>query len=139
MANKNSRFLTKAKPPPQSINSHTIENKILLGLFPAHCSDLFPSLEFIELPIRKVLNETGERINYCYFVNSGLVSVLNVMNDGKSVEVGLSGREGFVGLPVIVGFRTSASRAVVQIAATALRIQAAKLVSLLPRCPSLRY
>ena len=42
-----------------------------------------------------------------YFVNDGLASVLNVMADGKSVEVGLAGKEGFIGLPLIVGLSTS--------------------------------
>lgn len=54
----------------------------------------------------------------------GLASVLDVMADGKSVEVGLTGKEGFVGLPLIVGFASSASRVSVQIEGAAFRLSA---------------
>jgi len=49
---------------------------------------------------------------------SGLSSVLNVMLDGKRIEVGLTGKEGFVGLPLAVGFATSSTLTIIQIAAT---------------------
>ena len=72
-----------------------------------------------------------------FFCNSGMISILTVLSDGKSVEVGLVGHEGFVGLPLIVGFRTTPTRAVVQIDATAFRMSAAALTDLLRRCPLL--
>jgi hypothetical protein len=40
-------------------------------------------------------------IKYAYFMNSGVASVLNVMRQGKTIEVGLTGTEGFVGLPLL--------------------------------------
>jgi CRP-like cAMP-binding protein len=59
------------------------------------------------------------------------------MSDGKSVEVGLTGKEGFVGLPLIVGFTTSASRVITQIAGSAFRISASALPELLRKCRTL--
>jgi CRP-like cAMP-binding protein len=70
-------------------------------------------------------------------MNSGLASVLNVMEDGKSVEVGLTGKEGFVGLPLVVGFASSPSRVIIQIEGSAYRISASALVELLRKCPTL--
>ena len=74
-----------------------------LGL-PAKESDAVrKSLEFIELPTHSVLHEAGEPIKFAYFIESGLASVLTMMIDGKSVEVGLAGTDGFIGLPLVVG------------------------------------
>ena len=90
---------------PSDGDGHSMHNEILAGLSKKECEAVFSNLEFVEMRIHDVLNEMGEPIKYCYFVNSGLTSILNVMSDGKSVEVGLTGKEGFVGLPVVVGLR----------------------------------
>ena len=50
-----------------------------------------------------MLHEPGDTLKSAYFCNSGLVSILSVFPDGKSVEVGLVGKEGFIGLPLVVG------------------------------------
>jgi CRP-like cAMP-binding protein len=89
------------------------------------------------MPTHTIANEMGEAIACGYFVNSGLVSILTVLSDGKSVEVGLTGKEGFVGLPLVVGLKTSGVRAIVQVAGTAFRINSGKMVSVLRQCPSL--
>jgi len=72
-----------------------------------------------------------------YFGNTGLASVLAVQPDGKSIEVGLIGNEGFVGIPIVFGFKTSATRVVAQSDGTAYRIDADTLRKLLPKCPKL--
>jgi len=118
-------------------DGHSMHNEILVGLPKKECEAVFSNLEFVEMRLHDVLNEMGEPIKYCYFVNSGLASILNVMSDGKSVEVGLTGKEGFVGLPVVVGLNTSANRVVTQIAGTAFRISARKMAEVLRRCPQL--
>jgi CRP-like cAMP-binding protein len=59
------------------------------------------------------------------------------MADGKSVEVGLTGAEGFVGVPLVAGFQTSPTRVIMQIAGSAFRIPAADLVRGLRECPKL--
>jgi CRP-like cAMP-binding protein len=70
-------------------------------------------------------------------MNNGMASVLTVQPDGKSVEVGLIGKEGFVGLPVIFGFKTSALRVNVQADGTAHRVDVPTLLKILPKCPQL--
>ena len=69
-----------------------------------------------------------------YFCNTGMVSILSVLSDGRCVEVGVVGKEGLVGLPLVAGFRTASNRAVVQIEATAYRIGADALETLLRTC-----
>ncbi len=93
--------------------------------------------ETVALPARTILTEMGAPIEFCYFINSGVVSIIHVMSDGKSVEVGLTGKEGFVGLPVIVGYTTSSTRAIVQIAGAGFRTRTQDLIRLLGNCPKL--
>jgi CRP-like cAMP-binding protein len=111
-----------------------IANDILRSLPSKECNQLFPHLEFVRLKLHQVLHETGETIRSAYFLNSGLGSVLTTQPDGKSVEVGLIGKEGFVGIPVIFGFKTSGLRVVTQADGTAYRIDAATLLKALPHC-----
>jgi len=70
-------------------------------------------------------------------LNSGLGSVLTTQPDGKTVEVGLIGNEGFVGVPVIFGFKTSGLRVITQGDGTAYRVEADTLLRILPKCPEL--
>jgi CRP-like cAMP-binding protein len=94
-------------------------------------------LEFVRLPARFTLNEAAKSIEFAYFINSGLASVLTVMNDGKSVGVGLTGKEGFVGVPLLVGLKNSPTRAIMQVAGSAFRIAAKDLGEVLQGCQPL--
>ena len=89
-----------------------IRNGLLAGIPGGECASLLKKLEFVDLPRATVLNEAGQPIKYAFFINSGLASVLNVMNDGNVIEVGLCGSEGFVGLPLLAGLKTSAVRVI---------------------------
>jgi len=66
-----------------------------------------------------------------------MISILSMFADGKSVEVGLVGKEGFIGLPLVAGFRTSPTRSIAQIDGTAFRVDGQALVAILPECPKL--
>jgi CRP-like cAMP-binding protein len=106
---------------PADGDGNLIANEILLSLSPDQRSQMLSKLELVRLKLHQVIHEPGETIKSGYFVNSGLISVLAVQPDGKSVEVGLIGKEGFVGLPLLVGYRTSPTRTVTQGDATAYR------------------
>ena len=90
------------KPRAGSSDGHRIHNRILLDLPRKECDAVVSKLEFVQLPVRSVLNEMSQPIEFCYFVESGLASVLNAMPGEKSVAVGLAGKKGFVGLPILV-------------------------------------
>jgi CRP-like cAMP-binding protein len=83
---------------------------------------LFPRLEHVRFKVGHILHETGDTLKSAYFMNSGRVSLVSVFPDGKGVEVGLVGREGLIGLPLAAGFRTANTRAIIQIDASAFRI-----------------
>jgi CRP-like cAMP-binding protein len=134
-----------AKPPPsvpgaKSSNDgdgNAISSKILLHLSRNECQQLLPELELVRLKLHQVIIEAGETMKSGYFVNTGILSVLAVQPDGKSVEVGLIGNEGFLGLPLLVGYRTSPTRVVCQADGTAYRCDAQALRRVLRDCPEL--
>lgn len=126
-----------ASPSVQDADGNPISNQILLALPLGERESLLPKLEFVRLKLHQVLSESGDTLKSGYFCNSGMFSILNVMSDGSNVEVGLVGKEGFLGLPLIAGFRTSNTRAVVQADATAHRIGAEPLRAALEQCPRL--
>jgi CRP-like cAMP-binding protein len=123
--------------PPNDGDGNAIGSKILLSLSPKECDNVFAELEFVRLKLHQVIHEAGETIKSGYFVNSGLFSVLAVQPDGKSVEVGLIGNEGFIGLPLLVGYHTSPTRILVQGDGTAYRCNARVLMRVLRKCPEL--
>ncbi len=135
---KSTHISATKRPPPIDENGNNIHNEILLSLPNGERELLFPKLEFVRLKVHHLLHETGDALKSVYFCNSGMISILSVFPDGKSVEVGLVGEEGFVGLPLLVGFRTAPTRAISQIDATAFRVDGNALLLLLPKCPQLQ-
>jgi hypothetical protein len=62
------------KLSPAATDGNSIHNEILLGLPRKECDVVFSDLESVEMRTHDLLNEMGEPIEYCYFVNSGLAS-----------------------------------------------------------------
>jgi CRP-like cAMP-binding protein len=117
--------------------SRDVRNGLLLGIPEGERASLLKKLEFIDMPRATVLNEAGQPIKYAFFINSGLASVLNVMNDGNVIEVGLCGAEGFVGLPLLAELKTSAMRVIMQVAGSGFAIPAKEFLEALKKCPTL--
>ncbi len=101
-----------------------MKNQLLAALPIEEYQNLAPHLESVELPLRQVLHEAGEPIEYVYFPTEAMISLVSIMKDGSTVEVALIGREGMVGIPVILGGDSTTSQAVVQVAGRGLRLQA---------------
>ncbi|HEY3973930.1 MAG TPA: Crp/Fnr family transcriptional regulator [Candidatus Sulfotelmatobacter sp.] len=129
------RFASKL--PDEDGDGNAVHNTILLGLPPQESKLLFPKLEFVRLMTHHILHEPGDTLKSAYFCNSGLISILSAFPDGKTVEVGLVGKEGFVGIPLLAGFQTASTRAIAQIEATAFRVNSEVLIAILRQCPSL--
>lgn len=116
-----------------------IGNHILLSLPEPEYQALRPFLGFVQMPHHGSLHEPGERIEFVYFPNRGLVSLVVAMKEGKTVEVGVVGNEGLVGTPAAVGLNRSPHRAVVQIAGDGFRIRVDALRGALPLTPQLQF
>jgi CRP-like cAMP-binding protein len=83
---------------------------------------LTPQLEHLPLPVNFVLHDRGAPIEYAYFCNSGVGSLVTEFSDGNSVEVGVGGRDGFWGGPLLAGVLSVPDRAFMQIGGEGYRI-----------------
>lgn len=109
------------------------ENRILGALPPEEYACLSPYLELVRLPAGRTLYEAADTVRHAYFLTGGMVSLLSMMERGATVEVGAVGNEGMVGLPPILRDNVTPYRAIVQIPAVAVRIQARGLRSVFDR------
>jgi CRP-like cAMP-binding protein len=115
-----------------------VSNLILLSISDSDYSLLRPHLEYVKLPSHLVLHEAGGKLECAYFPNRGLISLVVVMKDGKTVEAGILGNEGFSGTPVAVGLSNDPLRAVVQISGDGFRVEAGALQNTLESAPHLQ-
>ena len=99
-------------------------NRLLAALPQDEYEHLLPNLKIVPLIFGEMIYEAGDLISQVYFPNSGIVSLLASVAARATLEVGIVGREGMVGLPVFMGVKTSRDRAVVQGAGLALRMKA---------------
>lgn len=104
--------------------SHPTENQILAALDAADYQHFLSQLEQVALSQGDVVYEPGDKINYLYFPETAVFSMLCMMSDGGTAEVGPVGREGLVGLNVFFGAETTPTQLVVHVAGTARRIAA---------------
>jgi CRP-like cAMP-binding protein len=115
-----------------------VGNLILLSASDSDYSSLRPHLEYVSLPNHLVLHEGSEKLEFAYFPNGGLISLVVVMKDGKTAEAGILGNEGFTGIPAAVGLSRSPMRAVVQITGDGFRVEVAALQYTLESTPHLQ-
>lgn len=102
------------------------ENSLLAALSRNDRGRLIAGLEPVTLKFGDVLYEPGEKIRHVYFPRNALVSLLVLADGHLALEVGLIGREGMVGVPLVLGAGTSSVRALVQGGGTALRMVSAR-------------
>ncbi len=113
-------------------------NVILLSLPDVEYDLLRPCLEPVDLPQYRVLHEPGEKIDFTYFLNEGMTSRVALSRDGRSVEVGIVGKEGMVGMSLTMGLQRETFRAIMQMSGGGLRIRAEAFQEILPVAPILR-
>ena len=97
----------------------------LLDCLPADArARLRDDLQPADLPVGKVLFESYVKQHTMYFPRGGIVSLLFVLENGDTSEVAMVGREGAVGMSLLVDSQSTPSRAVVQVAGDALTLTA---------------
>lgn len=128
-----------AQPERSESSGKPVRNRILQVIPENEFSMLRANLQAVCLEHEEVLFEPNQPIEYCYFPNSGMVSMVVVSSEGTSVEVGVVGFEGFVGLPIAFGFESSPLQAILQISpAEAVRIKSDVVKSLIGAMPALK-
>ena len=108
--------------PPQ--NLITSKNLLLAAIPQEDLQCYFSELLPVPLSLRQVLYEAGAPLEYVYFIEEGVASVLTNMADGSTIEVGMIGMEGMVGVTALLGGDVSAQKVIVHIPGTALRMSA---------------
>lgn len=103
------------------------ENHLLNAVSADVQERLFPRLEPVEMKLGQVLYESGDELRHVYFPVNCIVSLLYVMENGSSAEISVVGNEGTVGIAIFMGGNTTTSRAIVQSAGYAFRIQSQDL------------
>ena len=98
------------------------QNQLLNALSAEVQQRLFPHLERVEMPLGKVLYESGDVMRYVYFPTDCIVSLLYVMENGSSAEISVVGFDGLIGVALFMGGESTTSRAIVQSAGFAYRL-----------------
>jgi CRP-like cAMP-binding protein len=125
-------------PADKTVPVETGENAILGALPPDERARLAPLLELVEVELGRNYQMRGEPTRYVYFPTTGLFSLLSVPGDGRTVEVGALGNEGFVGMPVVFEDDAPAFDTIGQVAGKAWRMRAEDLRTELRRAGPLR-
>jgi CRP-like cAMP-binding protein len=136
MSGKNLR----AVPTDQRTNSRgkQVLNRVLLATPDNEYELLRPDLLYIDLPSHLSLHEPTQNIEFVYFPNRGMVSQVVVTKDGRTVEVGVVGKEGYVGAGLAIGMSRSPVREIIQIAGNGFRMTGSALQRILRSAPQLQ-
>jgi CRP-like cAMP-binding protein len=111
-------------------------NRLLSRLSPEESGILRPHLEAVDLPVRTQLEARNKPIQHAYFIEHGFASVV-ANGTGRSIEVGLIGREGMTGLAIIMGSDRSPHETFMQVGGDGQRISSGKLRQLMEEIPTL--
>jgi len=104
-----------------------LKNRLLAALPILEQGRLLPKLEPVEMPLGKVLYESGRVLRHVYFPIDCIVSLLYVLADGDSAEISVVGNDGLIGIALFMGGETTPSRAIVQSAGFAYRLAGQEL------------
>jgi CRP-like cAMP-binding protein len=121
-----------------SADGKPVSNKVLLATPDNEYQLMRADLTYVDLPDRLSLHEPTQNIEYVYFPNRGMVSQVVVTKDGRTVEVGVVGYEGYVGAGLAVGLSRGSVREIVQIAGDGFRMIGNALERILRSAPQLQ-
>jgi len=115
-----------------------VSNKLLLSTPDNEYELMRPDLAYIDLPDHLSLHEPTQKIEFVYFPNRGMVSQVVVTKDGRTVEVGVVGNEGFVGAGLAASLSRSPVREIIQVAGDGFRVMGNALDRILRSAPQLQ-
>jgi CRP-like cAMP-binding protein len=113
-------------------------NRLLGLLLRRDCARLQPYLQPVQLKYRQSLYRANKPIEFVYFIETGVGSLVNTMANGDAAEVGTIGNEGVVGLPLLLGDDGAPTSVYVQVPGAGLRMKAVLFKKELERSASMR-
>ena len=105
------------------------KNFLLKSLPQDELKRVLSHLRPVDLPLGKVLYESGDKLDHAYFPTTAIVSLLYIMENGGTAEIGVVGNDGILGIALFMGGGTQPNRAVIQSAGKALKISAKDLLT----------
>jgi CRP-like cAMP-binding protein len=99
-----------------------LSNQILAALPPEEFDLIAPKLRPVHLELGETLYLPEQKIDYVYFINRGVVSLLATLENGATVEAGVIGHEGMAGIPVVLGADSTPNQALIQSEGEAFRM-----------------
>jgi len=115
-----------------------VNNKVLLATPDNEYELMRSDLTYMDLPDHLSLHEPTQNIEFVYFPNRGMVSQVVVTKDGRTVEVGVVGSEGYVGAGLAAGLSRSSVREIMQVAGDGFRMMGNALERILRTAPQLQ-
>jgi CRP-like cAMP-binding protein len=112
---------------PSSAEVLHFENRILASLPNTDLQSLQRHLAPVTLPLKMVLQEADQPSEYAYFIETGIASVVSTLKNGTTVEVGIIGRDGMVGLPSVMCTESIPFDCFIQMAGSGYRMKTARL------------
>jgi len=88
------------------------QNYLLAALPSEEFEHISPHLELVQMPLGKILYESGDGLHYVYFPTTCIVSKLYVTKNGASAEIAVVGNDGIIGISIFMGGGTIPNRAV---------------------------
>jgi CRP-like cAMP-binding protein len=115
-----------------------IANAILLSISDEEFAMIRDGLHYLDLPQYTVLHEPRKKLEYAYFLNNGMASLVFNTNHRESVEVGVIGNEGFAPIPVAAGIRHSPHEAIMQVSGDGFQLSVDTLQEVLKTSPQMQ-
>ena len=128
----NAHAIAVKNTPVNHLNQHSLhlhslhkpsQNHILAALPLAYLAGLSQHLQLVELPVGRMLYESGQQARYAYFPTSCLISLQHMLESGRTSEAASVGNDGMVGVALFMGGDSMASSAVVQITGYAYQLE----------------
>jgi CRP-like cAMP-binding protein len=104
---------------------NSLKNHLLAALPAAELARIQPRLEPVSMELGEVLYESGDLMTHMYFPTTAIISLLYIMENGATAEIGIAGNNGLVGIALFMGGETTSNRAIVQSKGEAVRMKAA--------------
>jgi len=108
--------------------SIALKNHLLAALPEEEFARLKSGLEPVSFKLGEVLYESGDKLEYAYFPTTAIISLLYIMENGSTAEIGVVGNDGVLGMALFMGGETTTSRAIIQSAGVAYRLRAKDLM-----------
>jgi len=117
---------------------NSVRNKLLKALRPDDYELLRPSMQIVKLNVHEVIEQPHVPIGRVIFFETGLASVIGHLSSGKSIEVGLTGREGMSGSAIVLGSTEATHRTLVQVGGYGIAVPSSAIVDAMRASDTLR-